>query len=84
MGRVSTSHVERVNLSFRQYVRRMARLTNAFSKTIDGLKSGIALFVAWYNFCRVHSSLRVTPGMASNLTDHIWTVRELLEAATLY
>jgi transposase-like protein/IS1 family transposase len=76
--RISTSHVERSNLSVRMHLRRFTRLTNGFSKKLDGLKAAIALYMTWYNFCRVHQTLRITPGMEASLTDHIWTIEELL------
>jgi IS1 family transposase len=75
---VSTSHVERQNLTMRMQMRRFTRLTNAFSKKLDNLKSAIALHFAWYNFVRVHQTLRMTPAMAANLTDRLWTLDELL------
>jgi transposase-like protein/IS1 family transposase len=75
--RICTSHVERQNLTMRMQIRRLTRLTNAFSKKWENLKAALALHFAWYNFCRVHSALRVTPAMESGLTDHIWTVGEL-------
>ncbi|MBI2889558.1 MAG: IS1/IS6 family transposase [Nitrospirae bacterium] len=81
-SRISTCHIERANGILRQHIRRMGRLVNAFSKKLDGFKAAVALFAAWYNLCRVHSATRVTPGMGSGITDHVWTVRELLEAAT--
>jgi hypothetical protein len=56
------------------------RRTNAFSKKLDNLKAACALHFAFYNFCRVHQSLRVTPAMEAGLTDHIWTIKELLSA----
>ena len=62
-------------------IRRVTRLTNAFSSKWDNLKAALALHVAYYDFCRIHRSLRVTPAMAAGITDHIWSVRELLEAA---
>jgi hypothetical protein len=77
---ISTSFVERHNLSVRMHLRRFTRLTNAFSKTREHLRASVALFMAWYNFCRVHQTLRVTPAMQSGLTDHVWTVSELLAA----
>jgi transposase-like protein/IS1 family transposase len=79
--RICTSIVERSNLSLRMSVRRFTRLTNAFSKKWENHWAAAALWFAFYNFCRVQKSLRVTPGMAAGVTDHIWTVRELLEAA---
>jgi len=78
---VSTSHVERQNLTMRMQMRRFTRLTNAYSKKLDNLKAAIALHFAWYNFVRVHQTLRVTPAMAANLTDHLWTLEELLSAS---
>jgi hypothetical protein len=60
-------------------MRRLTRLTNAFSKKLDNLKAAIALHFAFYNFCRVHKSLRVTPAMQAGLTDHVWSVAELLK-----
>lgn len=74
---ISTSYVERQNLTIRMAIRRMTRLTNAFSKKLDNHKAACALHFAYYNFCRIHKSLRVTPAMAANVTDHIWTLREL-------
>ena len=77
---VSTSYVERQNLTMRMQMRRFTRLTNAFSKKLANLKAAIALHFAHYNFVRVHQTLRVTPAMASNLTDHLWTLEELLSS----
>jgi len=76
--RISTSHVERQNLTIRMAMRRMTRLTNAFSRKWENLKAAYALHFAWYNFCRVHTTLRVTPAMQSGLTDHVWKISELL------
>ncbi len=78
--RICTSHVERQNLSIRMGMRRMTRLTNAFSKKWENLKAAYALWFAWYNFCRVHQTLRVTPAMEAGLTDHIFSPSELLGA----
>jgi hypothetical protein len=78
---ISTSYVERQNLSMRMAIRRFTRLTNAFPKKLDNLKFAVALHFAYYNFCRVHSTLRVTPVMEAGLTDHIWSIAELLGAA---
>ena len=78
--RICTSHIERQNLTMRMQMRRFTRLTNAFSKKLTNLKAACALHFAHYNFCRVHSSLRVTPAMAAGLTDRVWEVRELLTA----
>ena len=78
---ISTSFVERQNLTMRMQLRRFTRLTNAFSKKLDNLKFALAIHFAYQNFCRVHSSLRVTPAMEAGLTDHVWTIAELLGAA---
>lgn len=75
---ISTSFVERSNLSIRMALRRFTRLTNAYSKKLDNLKFACALYFAYYNFCRVHQSLRVSPAVEAGVTDHIWTLRELL------
>ena len=77
---ISTSFVERQNLTMRMAIRRFTRLTNAFSKKLLNLKAAVALHFAYYNFCRVHSSLRVTPAMEAGLTDHVWELKELLSA----
>jgi IS1 family transposase len=78
---ISTSYVERSNLSIRMALRRFTRLTNAYSKKLDNLKAACALYFAYYNFCRVHATLRVSPALEAGLTDHIWTLRELLSTA---
>jgi len=78
--RVCTSIVERSNLSMRTSIRRLTRLTNGFSKKWDNLKAALALYFAYYNFCRIHSSIRCTPAMESGLTGHVWTLKELLAA----
>jgi hypothetical protein len=78
---ISTSHVERRSLTMRMQMRRFTRLTNPYGKKLDKLKAAIALHFAWYIFVRVHQTLRITPAMASNLTDHIWTLEELLSLA---
>jgi len=77
---ISTSYVERQNLTMRMAIRRFTRLTNAFSKKLANLKAAVALHFAYYNFCRVHSSLRVTPAMEAGIADHVWTLTELLAA----
>ncbi len=78
--RICTSIVERSNLSTRMGVRRFTRLTNAFSKKWENHWAAVACWFAFYNFCRVHKSLRVTPAMAAGIADHVWSVRELIEA----
>ncbi len=75
---VSTSYIERQNLTIRMMSRRFTRLTNAFSKKLSHLKAAVALHFAYYNFCRVHASLRVTPAMEAGITNHLWTIDELL------
>jgi transposase-like protein/IS1 family transposase len=76
--RICTSHIERQNLTIRMQMRRMTRLTNAFSKKWDNLWSAYCLWFAFYNFCRIHSSIRVTPAMEAGITDHVWDLKELL------
>ena len=78
---VSTSYVERSNLTMRMSQRRFTRLTNAFSKKLDNLRAAVALHFGYYNFCRVHLTLRVTPAMEAGITDHVWSVEELIAAA---
>jgi IS1 family transposase len=75
---ICTSHVERQNLTMRMMMRRFTRLTNAFSKKLDKLKAACALHFAYYNFCRVHKTLRVTPAMEAGITNHVWSISELL------
>lgn len=77
-GKICTSHVERNNLTMRMQIRRLTRLTNAFSKKLENHQAAIALHFAYYNFCRQHGSLRVTPAMEARITDRIWTLTELL------
>ncbi len=69
---------ERSNLSIRMALRRFTRLTNSCSKKLDNLKFACALYFAYYSFCRVHQSIRVSPAVEAGITDHIWTLRELL------
>jgi IS1 family transposase len=76
--RICTSLVERQNLSIRMGMRRMTRLTNGFSKKWENLQAAYSLWFAYYNLCRVHSSLKKTPAMAQGLTDHVWTIAELI------
>lgn len=75
MARVSTSHVERQNLTIRMQMRRFTRLTNGFSKTVAGLQSAVALHFAHYNFCRRHSSIRVTPAMEAGIVNDMWPIQ---------
>lgn len=80
--KISTSYIERQNLTLRMQARRFTRLTNGFSKKLENHKAAVALYVAHYNFCRVHETTKITPSMGLGVTDHIWTVGELIEAAT--
>jgi IS1 family transposase len=77
MRAASTSHVERANLTMRMHIRRFTRLCNGFSKKLDNHRAAVALHFAWYNFCRIHESLRVTPAMEAGLTNHVWGLEEL-------
>ena len=78
---IGTSHVERANLTVRMSQRRFTRLTNAYSKRVENHAAAVSLFVAHYNFCRVHEALRVTPAMELGLVDRVWPVSTLIEAA---
>jgi IS1 family transposase len=82
MDRVGTSRIERHNLSVRMETRRFTRLTNAFSKKWEKHHAALALYFAYYNFCRMHKSLRCTPAMAAGITKHVWTLKDLLMAAS--
>jgi IS1 family transposase len=75
---VSTSFVERQNLSMRMSIRRFTRLTNAFSKKVENHAAAVALWFMYYNFCRVHQTLRVTPAMETGISNHVWSVEELV------
>lgn len=75
---ISTSFVERANLTMRMSMRRFTRLTNGFSKKVDNLRYAIALYAVHYNFCRVHQSLRVTPAMEAGLSNQLWTVEDVV------
>jgi IS1 family transposase len=75
---ISTSHVERLNLTMRMSVRRYTRLTNAFSKKIENHTAAVALHFMHYNFCRVHQTLGATPAVAAGVTDHVWKIDEII------
>ena len=75
---VSTSYVERQNLTMRMAMRRFTRLTNGFSKKLANLEHAVSLHFMHYNFCRVHQTLRVTPAMEAGIADHVWSVDELI------
>lgn len=78
LSHISTSYVERANLSIRTHLRRFTRLSLGFSKTLEHLSAAVNLYMAFFNFCRVHKTLRVTPAMQAGITDHIWSITELL------
>ncbi len=75
---VSTSYVERQNLTMRMSMRRFTRLTNAFSKKIENLEHAVSLHFMYYNFCRIHQTLRVTPAMAAGVTDKLWEIEDII------
>jgi IS1 family transposase len=74
---VSTSYVERQNLTMRMQIRRFTRLTNAFSKKVENHVAAVALHYMAYNFAKVHKTLRVTPAMEAGVADHVWTMEEI-------
>src|SRR5258708_2389173 len=79
ISRVTTSHVEKQNHTLRMHCRRLTRLTNAFSKKLENFEAAIALNFAYYNFCKTHGALRMTPAMAAGIESSHWTVAELVE-----
>ena len=79
---ISTSYVERANLSMRMSMRRFTRLTNAFSKKIENHAASVAIYFTWYNFGRVHQTLKMTPAMKAGIANHVWTVDEMIELLT--
>lgn len=76
---ISTSYVERQNLTMRMHMRRFTRLTNAFSKKIENHAHAVALHFMYYNFCKIHSTHRVTPAMQAGVSDHVWELSELVD-----
>src|SRR4051812_5369525 len=76
---ISTSHTERQNLTMRMSMRRFTRLTNAFSKKLANHEAAIALHFMYYNFGRVHQTLRITPAMAAGVSDHVWSIEEIVK-----
>lgn len=78
---VPTSYVEPQNLTIRMGLKRSARLTNAFSKKVENLAQAVALHFLWYNFGRIHTTLRVTPAMEAGISDHVWTLEEIASLA---
>lgn len=77
MSQVSTSFIERQNLTMRMSIRRMTRLTNAFSKKVENQGHAVALHFMHYNFSRIHQTLRVTPAMEAGISDHVWSLEEI-------
>ena len=75
---ISTSYVERQNLTMRMHMRRFTRLTNGFSKKVEAHANAVALHFMYYNFCRIHKTLRVTPAMAAGVTDRLWEVKDIV------
>ena len=75
---ISTSYVERQNLTMRMSMSRFTRLTNAFSKKIENLRAAVAVHFAHYNFVRIHRSLRITPAMAAGVTNRVWAIEEIV------
>jgi hypothetical protein len=75
---ISTGYVERANLTMRMGVRRFTRLTNAFSKKVENHAHAIAIHFMHYNFARIHKSLRVTPAMEAGVSDHVWSLEEII------
>ncbi len=82
MDLVSTSHIERLNASTRIHVKRLSRLTLAFSKKLDNFKAAVALHFAYYNLVKRHNTLRCTPAMAAGVERDFWTVEQLAEAVS--
>lgn len=78
---ISTSYVERMNLNMRMGMRRFTRLTNAFSKKVENHAHALAIYFAYYNFCRIHQTLRVTPAMEAGLTNNVWELEDLVKLA---
>ena len=78
---ISTSYIERANLSMRMGMRRFTRLTNGFSKKIENHAAAVAIHMMHYNFARIHKTLRVTPAMEARITDHVWSLEEIAELA---
>ena len=79
---ISTSFIERQNLTMRMGMRRFTRLTNAFSKKVENHAHAVALHYMHYNFCRVHQTLRVTPAMEAGVTNHVWSIAEIANLLT--
>jgi IS1 family transposase len=78
LQKVSTSYIERLNLTLRMHNRRFTRLTNAHSKKLENHRHGLAIFYMHYNFCKIHQTLRCTPAMAAGVSDHVWELDEII------
>jgi len=78
MANISTSYVERQNLTMRMHMRRFTRLTNAFSKKVENHRHAVALHYMYYNFVKIHQSIRVTPAMEAGVADHVWSIEEIV------
>ncbi|MDZ4777269.1 MAG: IS1 family transposase [Alphaproteobacteria bacterium] len=76
---ITTSHVERQNLTMRMSMRRFTRLTNGFSKKLENLQAAVALHFCHYNFCRIHKTLKITPAMAAGVSSRLWSIEEMVE-----
>jgi len=75
---ISTSYVERQNLTMRMSMRRFTRLTNAFSKKLENHAAMVAIYFMYYNFAGIHQTLRVTPAMEAGIADHVWKIEEII------
>jgi len=82
VAHISTSLIERQNLTMRISMRRFTRLTNGFSKKVKNMKAAVSLHFAHYNFVRLHRTLRVTPAMAAGVSDRLWSLEELVDRTT--
>ena len=74
---MSTSYIERANLTMKMGMRRFTRLTNGFSKKIENHSASVAIHLMHYNFARIHKTLRITPAMAAGVSDHVWSLEEI-------
>ena len=79
MARITTSHIEKQNHTLRMHCRRLTRLTNAFSRKIENFEAAVALNFAYYNFCKTHGAIRMTPAQAAGVESSAWTVAELVK-----
>src|SRR5580698_4407039 len=79
VSRISTSHIEKQNHTLRMHCRRLTRLTNAFSKKLENFQAAVSLNFAYYNFCKVHGAIRMTPAMAAGVESSAWTIEELIK-----